>query len=560
VLPGPESGFTSGSYVVQPGDGRRSITFDVVEDGLAETDEFFVLAFDAARPDDPSSTVTFTILDDDPQLRFEPGPSVDEGTTLPVLLDIVDPADVDRVFDIRLTPAGLTTRDDFVDTSGKVTVPAGATQVELPPVIALADDVFDENGPFVEYQVFDELDQLVDRQLVTIVNLTPIPTASVVSTRTFTEGSSGTTRVETITARLDRPSTSDLIYGIVLTGDAVAIPPTRFTFTAGTTEATIQVGIVEDTIVEPDQSFTIAAPGTGTRRPFETATFTILDDDGAPEPVRSVPIVTEVRLQNDFGGTAFFDFEALVEITNPTDRPLPLDGLELLGGPVIFSTFDDPVTVNLSGTLAVGESRLVSLARRYVAFPLSDLAQFEVRVTDMPEIVSTAVIETLDSTQTQFRLVGGVRDVPPRDGFFQVRFGATMGTHSFDPDTTPPTWGPAPQVTVTTTSGSASIPITYTRPTVSDDSEALFVFRQCAPTSGTLFTVGATTTVTCTARDPYGNESSTSFPVVVNRINGQAPGLTPAGQGIPVAGAGSSGTGGSGSSCAASRSARRDHR
>lgn len=536
VLPGPELGSTNGAFVVQPGDGRRSITFDVVEDGVAETDEFFVLAFDAARPADQRSTVTFTILDDDPQLRFEPGPSVDEGTTLPVQLDLGDPADVDRVFDIRLTPAGLTTRDDFVDTSATVTVPAGATQVELPPVIALADDIHDENGPFVEYQVFDERNQLVDRERVTIVNLTPIPTAAVVSTRTFTEGSSGTTRVETVTARLNRRSTSDLIYGVVLTGDAVAIPPTRFTFPAGTTEATIQVGIVEDTVVEGDRTFTIEASGTGTRRPFETATFTIIDDDGAQEPERSLPIVTEVRLLSDFGPLSA-DFDALVEITNPTDRPLPLDGLELLGAPLLYFS-DDPATVNLSGTLAVGESRLVGLARRYVTWALIEPAQFEVRVIDAPQIASTAVIEALDATESQFRLRGGLREVPTRDGFFQVRFGATMGTHSFELDTTPPTWGPAPQVNVSTTSSSASIPIAYTRPTVSDDSEALVVFRGCAPTSGTLFTVGATTTVTCTARDPYGNESSTSFPVVVNRVNGQAPGITPAGQPVPIAGGG----------------------
>ncbi len=528
VLPGPESGSTNGSYVVQPGDGRRSITFDVVEDGVAEIDEFFALAFDAARPDDPRSTVTFTILDDDPQLRFEPGPSVDEGTTLPVLLDIVDPADVDRVFDIRLTPAGLTTRDDFVDTSGTVTVPAGATQVELPPVMALADDVFDENGPFVEYQVFDERDQLIDRERVTIVNLTPIPTAAVVSTRTFTEGSRGTTRVETITARLNRASTSDLIYGVVLTGDAVAIPPTRFTFPAGTTEATIQVGIVEDTIVEGDRTFTIEASGTGTRRPFETATFTIVDDD---EEVRVLPLITETWLTPLDAAIP----EALIELSNQTDRQLSLDGLELVVG-VATSGFDFDNPQPLSGTLETGASVVVTVVRQYT---WGMNPRIILRSTDEP--LNNRLM--LLNHGRQYRLKSGVREVLPPlvetlTQFYDVVPGAALGSHRFAPDTTPPSWGPAPQVAVTTTSGSASIPISYTAPSVADDSEVRTVVRQCLPFSGTLFTVGVTTTVTCFARDPYGNESTTSFPVVVNRINGQAPGLTPAGQPIPIAGGG----------------------
>jgi hypothetical protein len=529
LLPRGEVSFVSGSYVVQPGDGRRSITFDVVEDGLAETDEVFVLLFDTARPDEPSSRVRFTILDDDPQLRFEPGPFTDEGTTLPVQLDIVDPADVDRVFDIRLTPSGLTTRDDFVDTSGKVTVPAGATQVELPPVIALADDVYDDNGPFVEYQVFDELDQLVDRQRVTIVNVTPIPTAAVVSTTTFTEGSSGTTRIETITARLNRLSTSDLIYSVVLTGDVVAIPPTRFTFLAGTTEATIQVGIVEDTIPEADQSFTIEAPGTGTRRPFEKATFTIIDDD---QEARTLPVITEVRFdnRNRFVG----DFAATVELTNATDGPLSLEAMTLTAAPTLSS--DGAIGLGLSGSLGAGESRVVSITGPDLSTNVP-IRSFWLEADSQNR--STVILPPLGQ---QFRLRSGLTTNPEPGStpgsFYQVREGAEMGSHSFDPDTTPPTWGPAPQISVTTTSTRARVAVSYTEPTVADDSDALSLSRQCLPSSGSLFTVGATRTVTCTARDPYGNESSTSFPVVVNRINGQAPGLTPAGQGIPVAGGG----------------------
>jgi hypothetical protein len=67
-------------------------------------------------------------------------------------------------------------------------------------------------------------------------------------------------------------------------------------------------------------------------------------------------------------------------------------------------------------------------------------------------------------------------------------------------------------VTVTTPS-TAGVPVSYTDPTATDDESASPTVA-CAPASGTVFAIGATT-VTCTAEDDDGNTATRTFTVTV---------------------------------------------
>jgi predicted extracellular nuclease len=83
---------------------------------------------------------------------------------------------------------------------------------------------------------------------------------------------------------------------------------------------------------------------------------------------------------------------------------------------------------------------------------------------------------------------------------------------TFPADTTPPVFGATADVTVAASS-SAGATVTYPLPTATDNLDTS-VTVDCAPASGSFFSVG-TTTVSCTATDDAGNQAQTSFLVTV---------------------------------------------
>jgi hypothetical protein len=89
-------------------------------------------------------------------------------------------------------------------------------------------------------------------------------------------------------------------------------------------------------------------------------------------------------------------------------------------------------------------------------------------------------------------------------------------------DTTRPTLSGMPGDQSLTTSNPAGAALAYTAPTASDIVDA-HPAVSCAPASGGLAPVGATTTVTCTATDASGNSRSASFTVSVTlAVNGDS--------------------------------------
>ncbi|HET9530133.1 MAG TPA: HYR domain-containing protein [Blastocatellia bacterium] len=80
-------------------------------------------------------------------------------------------------------------------------------------------------------------------------------------------------------------------------------------------------------------------------------------------------------------------------------------------------------------------------------------------------------------------------------------------------DTTPPQIiCPPSQTAVTSNPGGTGVMVTYPDPTLVDNCPGTTVM--CAPPLGSIFPTG-TTTVTCTASDPSGNNISCSFTVTV---------------------------------------------
>jgi X-Pro dipeptidyl-peptidase len=89
---------------------------------------------------------------------------------------------------------------------------------------------------------------------------------------------------------------------------------------------------------------------------------------------------------------------------------------------------------------------------------------------------------------------------------------ASLASDAFS-DTTPPLLANVPADVTVTAPSPAGAQVSYTDPTATDD-ETAHPSVACAPASGTLFPIGATT-VTCTAEDADGNTATRSFTVRV---------------------------------------------
>ncbi len=85
---------------------------------------------------------------------------------------------------------------------------------------------------------------------------------------------------------------------------------------------------------------------------------------------------------------------------------------------------------------------------------------------------------------------------------------------AINPDTTSPTMTQPLSPTIITSQKSGSIPVYYNQPTAHDSRDGTLAAR-CTPGSGSLFGVGTTTTVTCTARDAAGNSVTKTFTITV---------------------------------------------
>jgi len=90
-------------------------------------------------------------------------------------------------------------------------------------------------------------------------------------------------------------------------------------------------------------------------------------------------------------------------------------------------------------------------------------------------------------------------------------------------DTTPPSFGPAPDVTDSTTDPSGKIE-SYSTPTATDLGESVTV--NCSPASGTKFAIG-TTQVDCSADDGRSNTGHVFFNVTLSLTDDQPPTFTP---------------------------------
>ena len=272
------------TVTIAAGTTSASFTVATTEDTLDEPNETFTVTL--AAPTNAlikTATGTGTIVDDDtPSLALN-DVTVPEGDTAAFTITLSQAQATDVTVTATTADDTAVAGADYTHNSRTVTIAAGATTASF--TVATLEDTLDEpNETFTVGLAQPSTGIRIARSGTgTITDDDNAPTLSIDDV-TVAEGASAA-----FTIALSTASGRDVTV-TATTADGTAIAPGDYTHTtqtvtiaAGATSATFNVATTEDTLDEPNETFTVAlsAPAHATLDD-DTGIGTITDDDGAP--------------------------------------------------------------------------------------------------------------------------------------------------------------------------------------------------------------------------------------------------------------------------------------
>ena len=385
-----------GSVMIPDGQSSAVIAVLVLDDAIVELDETVEITLigtnhPGATVDLSADAATVTLQDDDP-------------TTVSITASIPDAAepDDDGQFTVsldngKLAPAGglvvsytiagtATAGTDYTALSGSVTIPAGAASATI-PVVVRDDDALEHSEtvvvtlsgtdhPRVSLAATDTSATvtIADDDSVTVLILASSPNAAepdVPGQFTVTLDQGGVAPAGGLVVRYTTTGTATAGADYTAAENSLVIP-------AGASSATISVAVLDDQIVERDETVIVRLtetdhPGATIAPAMDTATVTIADNDPTTVSIiASVPNAAEpdsngqvtVRLDNDkvapIGGlvisyttagtaTAGADYTSLPgSVTIPAGASSATIAVAVLDDEIV--EVDETVTLTLSGT------------------------------------------------------------------------------------------------------------------------------------------------------------------------------------------------------------------
>uniref|UniRef100_UPI00262B90E6 Calx-beta domain-containing protein n=1 Tax=uncultured Cocleimonas sp. TaxID=1051587 RepID=UPI00262B90E6 len=339
---------TTTTVTIPAGETTVDVTIPVIDDSIDEPSEDFsvngtVTSGNTANTD-PSGTVTITDNDAAPTVTIgDVSTSEDSGTvTVPVSIDIV--SSVDTVIDIT-TSTGTAGTSDYTETTTTVTIPAGQTTVDV--TIPVTDDSIDE--PSEDFSVNGTVTSgntanTDPSGTVTITDNDAAPTVAIGDVTTAEDSVTVTVPVS-----IDVVSSVDTVIDIVTaTGTAGSADYTETTTTvtipAGETTVNVTIPVIDDSIDEPNETFSVNGTVTSgnTANSDPSGTVTITDNDAALIVAENVIAVDPVN--GVIGGTIPENV-----LTNDTLNDSPIDPTEVTLAPIT----EGPLSVNADGTVIV---------------------------------------------------------------------------------------------------------------------------------------------------------------------------------------------------------------
>ncbi len=277
----------SGTLSFAPGALTRTIDIPIVSDTLDEADETFsVTLTNPTNATIQDGTGAGTITDDDapPALTIDDRTGGEGSGTLTFTVTLS--AASGRTVTVAYATANGTALapGDYTAASGMLTFAPGVSSRTIP--IALADDALDEADETFSVELTSPTNASIQdgTGAGTITDDDPEPVLSIADL-SLAEGAGQAVFTVTLSGPSGRPVT---VSYATMDGTADATDYTgvsgTLTFAPGDTARTVPVALLDDTTVEPDETFTIdlTSPVNATLA-VASATATILDDDAAPD-------------------------------------------------------------------------------------------------------------------------------------------------------------------------------------------------------------------------------------------------------------------------------------
>jgi hypothetical protein len=317
----------SGSVTIAEGDAAGHVTVAVWGDPTLEPDETFGL--DITGVDRPAVVTrghgTATIFDDDAAPSVSLGPvSVVEGaagttTTAQVPVRLSAPSGRPVTVDWTTAP-GSAGPADFVAASGTLTIPAGTVATTI-PVTVKGDDVDEPSESFsvgLSGNVGASIDPGGRTGAVRIDDDDGSPSVTVGDTRVVEADGAATFKVRLLPASTKTVTVSYATAPGRAGPDDLTATAGTVTFNPGQTLKTVAVPVVDDSLDEDAESFTLGLSVTGAGTQRKVATATIVDDDAPPG--LSLDDVTVVE-----GDSGTVTAAVPVRLSAPSAKPITLD-------------------------------------------------------------------------------------------------------------------------------------------------------------------------------------------------------------------------------------------
>ena len=277
-----------GTLTFAAGQTSATIRISVANDALDEADETFIVRlsksepFYAELPSDP--TATGTIIDDDaaPGITIADARARESGGEITFRVSLNAPSGRQVTVSYGTEDGTAEAGEDYGAAQGTLTFAAGQTSATIR--ISVENDALDEADETFGVRLSDPLHaELSDPTATgTIIDDDAAPGITITDARARESAGEITFRVS-----LDAPSGREveITYGTedgtAKAGEDYTAVERPLTFAAGQTSATITINVINDLLVEPDETFSVrlSDPLHAELPSDPTATGTIIDDD-----------------------------------------------------------------------------------------------------------------------------------------------------------------------------------------------------------------------------------------------------------------------------------------
>ena len=279
----------NGTLTFSPGDSVKTINVPILADSVDEFDETFTLSLLSPTNAVISSTsgiATMTITDDDslPTVSLGDFVTSNEAVGTPNLVATLSAASEKPItVDYATSDGTATAGSDYTSGSGTITFAPGSTSENVP--VAVLADTTDEANETVTVTLSNPTNVTLNDAIgeLTITDDDSAPSISIADVTIPDETAVARTATVSLSAASAKTVTVDFATA---DGTAIAIndyvsTSGTLTFNPGVTSQTVSVTIIQDSIDEPDETFTIGLSNpVNASISVATGTMTITDDEG----------------------------------------------------------------------------------------------------------------------------------------------------------------------------------------------------------------------------------------------------------------------------------------